>query len=345
MTTTLPRRIKMKKEFKVDNSKFKENIGNFTKTIGKAAKEFAETAVLAADQNDDGKFDFDDISSIAESVGQGVKKSVQFVKTSTEEKNKLFEQKTLQPIFAETLDDANFSMPKFVRIVERDKRYIESEVCQGSIGYNTEQKGLKMVNIFTDSVDIFGLSFYPDAESDFYYVNPVERDNYIALNEYFDYLKIARVNELRKLAQDLGAKYFKVTLKEEQSSLSEKKIKLHAKAGAVADAAQEFVEKKYTSLGIAAESRFSGHAPIQPQLKYLQRDPTVQNLIAMRMDKNGEFLGDKLMIKMSKSSGMKETDAIKIDTVLKGLKCSGSTTVESQAKNEAKRYFEYEIEF
>ena len=335
----------MKKEFKIDNSKLKENMGNFAKAVGKATKEFAETAVLAADQNDDGKFDFEDVSVIAENVGESVKKGVQFARTSLEEKNKLFEQKTLQPIFTETLDDANFSMPKFVRIVERDKRYIESEVCQGSIGYNSEQKGLKIVNIFSDSVGVFGLSFYPDTESDFYYVDPVERDNYIALNEYFDYLKIARVNELRKLAQDLGAKYFKVTLKEEQSSLSEKKIKLHAKAGASADAAQESVEKKYTSLGIAAENRFTGHAPVQPQLKYLQRDQTVQSLIAMRMDENGELLNEKLMIEMSKSSGMKESDAVKIDAVLKGLKCSGSTTVESQAKNEAKRYFEYEIEF
>lgn len=337
----------MKKEFKIDNVKLKENMSNFTKNVGKAAKEFAETAVLAADQNDDGKLDFDDVSAMAESVGKGMKKSLDFAKTSLEEKNKIFEQKTLQPIFTETLYDANFSMPKFVRIVERDKRYIESEVCQGSIGYNSEQKELKMVNIFTDSVDTFGLIFYPDTESEFYYVDPVERDRYIALDEYFSYLKIARVNELQKLAQDLGAKYFKVTFKEEQSSLSEKKVKLHTKAAAfnTNDASHEAAEKKYLSLGIAAENSFSGHPPIQPQLKYLQRDPSIQNLIAMRMDENGEMFRQSLMINMSKSSGMKETDAVKIDAVLKGLKCSGSTTVESQAKNEAKRYFEYEIEF
>lgn len=64
----------MKKEFKIDNTKLKENMGNFAKAVGKATKEFAETAVLAADQNDDGKFDFEDVSAIAENVGEGVKK-------------------------------------------------------------------------------------------------------------------------------------------------------------------------------------------------------------------------------------------------------------------------------
>ena len=42
---------------------------------------------------------------------------------------------------------------------------------------------------------------------------------------------------------------------------------------------------------------------------------------------------------------MKESDAVKIDAVLKGLKCSGNTTVVSELRNEARRYLEYDIEF
>ena len=48
---------------------------------------------------------------------------------------------------------------------------------------------------------------------------------------------------------------------------------------------------------------------------------------------------------MSISSGMKENDAIKIDAALKGMKCSGNTTVSSEARNEDRRYLEYEISF
>lgn len=65
----------------------------------------------------------------------------------------------------------------------------------------------------------------------------------------------------------------------------------------------------------------------------------------MRMDESAPLLNQKYMFKMSNSSGMKKTDAAKIDGVLKGMKISGNATVSSEAQNEARRYFEYEIKF
>ena len=65
----------------------------------------------------------------------------------------------------------------------------------------------------------------------------------------------------------------------------------------------------------------------------------------MRMDETSPLMRERFMLNLSQSSGMKENDAVKIDAVLKGMKCSGNTTVASEAKNEARRYLEYEIEF
>ena len=65
----------------------------------------------------------------------------------------------------------------------------------------------------------------------------------------------------------------------------------------------------------------------------------------MRLNETAPLLRQKFMLKMSTSSGMKESDAVKIDAVLKGMKFSGNTTVSSEAQNEARRYLEYEIEF
>ena len=96
---------------------------------------------------------------------------------------------------------------------------------------------------------------------------------------------------------------------------------------------------------IAAEMTFPGHDPVKPQLKYMQRDPSIQTLVSMRMDKTAPLLHQKYMLKLSNSSGLKESDAVKIDAVLKGLKCSGNTTVYSEAQNESRRYLEYEIDF
>ncbi|WP_298017154.1 hypothetical protein [uncultured Dysosmobacter sp.] len=313
---------------------------------GKTAKNLFDNAIQAVDQNDDGKFDFSDVSVIAESMGNAVKKGTQTIKDSAGEKARQLELKSLQPIFADSLDHADFLMPKFIRIVNRGKKHAEKEVCHGSIGYTSNQKGLHIVNIFRDSIEAFGLMFYPDCDCEFYYVDPSERDRYIALDEYFSYLKIARINELQKIAQDLGAKHFRVTYKEEQAAFSEKKVKAHAKAvAATADTEHNSTEKKYSTVEIAAEMEFPGHSPIKPWLKYLQRDPSIQTLVSMRLNEKTPLLHQKFMLKLSNSSGMKESDAMKIDAVLKGLKCAGNATVASEAKNESRRYLEYDIEF
>lgn len=314
---------------------------------GKTAKNLLENAIQAVDQNDDGKFDLGDVAVIAGTVGDAAKKGAQAVRDSAAEKARALELKTLQPVFAARLDDADFLMPKFIRVAERDKKHAESEVCQGSIGYTSDQKGLHIVNIFRDSIQAFGVTFYPDCDYEFYYVDPGDRDHYIALDEYFNYLKVVRVNELKKIAQDLGAKRFRVTLQEERTSFSDKKGKSHIKSGGVAsaDAEHHATEKKYSMIRIEAESEFPGHAPIKPQLKYWQRDPNIQTLVSMRMDENSPLTHEKYVLNLSSSSGIKVNDAMKIDAVLKWLKCSGNTTVENEARNESIRYLEYDIEF
>ena len=324
-----------------------EKFKKFASNVENTAKNIVNTAIQVADQNDDGKFDSQDISMITEAVGNTVKQNAQIMKENLDEKARLLELKTLQPIFVESLDETDFHISKFIRITERDKKHAESKVCEGSIGYTSIQKGLRIVNIFRDSIDAFGLMFYPDSGDEFYYIAPSERDRYISLDEYFSYLKVARINELQKIAQDLGAKHFRVTYKEEQTSFSEKKMQAKAdvKGIAAANAEHNSSQKKYSTVEIAAEMSFPGHAPIKPTLKYMQRDPSIQTLIAMRMDEQAPLLHQKFMLKMSNSSGMKESDVAKIDAVLKGMKCSGNATVSSEAKNEARRYLEYEIEF
>lgn len=65
----------------------------------------------------------------------------------------------------------------------------------------------------------------------------------------------------------------------------------------------------------------------------------------MRLNKDSALTHQKLMIKLSNSSGLKENDAIKIDAILRGTRFAGNTTVQSESKNEARRYLEYELVF
>lgn len=156
-----------------------------------------------------------------------------------------------------------------------------------------------------------------------------------------------RINELQKLAQDLGAKHFRVTYKEEKLSLTEKKTSAKANVKPVASGEREnsSTDRNFSTVEVAAEMTFPGHSPIKPQLKYLNNDPSINTLIDMRMDEKAPLLHQKYMLKLSNSSGLKESEAVKIDAVLKGMKCAGNATVVSEVQNEARRYLEYEIDF
>lgn len=322
-----------------------KKIDRLFSNTGKVAKNLLNNAVQIADQNDDGTFDFADVTVIAETMGNTLRQGTESLKDITEEKARLIELKRLRPIFTASLNDPNFLMPKFIRITNRDKKYIQSEVCRGSIGYESTQNGTNVVNLFRDSLEVFNLTFYPDCNDEFYYVDPYDSNCYIALDDYFMHLKEERINELRMIAEELGAKYFKVTYMEEQISFSQEKGKVHGGISKIAniDMKHELQNKKYSSIRVEAKSEFPGHDPIEPQLKYLKRDSTVQALIKMRME--GKLINDTYLIAMKNTSGIKKDDAVKIDGVLKGLKCSGNATVTSEVQNESRRYLEYDIRF
>lgn len=320
----------------------------------KAKKSFwdkaKESLVRVVDQNNDGTLDMEDVLVIAESIGSAARNTANAVIASTEERNREIERKILQPIFIEDLDNANFLISKLLRITDIDKKRAESEVCQGSIGYISIHKDLRIVNIFKDKIDLFGLSFYPDTDCELYYVDPSDRDKYIALDDYFSFLKVARVNELQKIAQDLGAKHFRVIYKEQKTTFSSNamKAKVNVKAAdnaATADAEHDLASTAISTVEVAAEMDCPGHVPCEPKLNYLQREPSIQTLVTLRMDKDSPITHQKYTLKLSNSSGIKEKDAVKIDAALKAMKISGNTTVTSEVRNESRRFFEYEIDF
>ena len=330
-------------------TQLKDRVGESALGILEHAK---QTVVNVVDRNGDGKIDLQDTTIIADSIGTAARKTASVIKGELERKVQEAERRTLQPIFVEDLEKADFLMPKLLRITEMDKRRAESEICKGSIGYMSIQKELPVISIYRDHVKDYGLTFLPDAESDIYYVDPSDRNQYIALEEYFGYMKVARINELQKIAQDLGAKHFRVTYSEKKVSFTENKSAAKGKIenkGVKMSAAinndHDIKENDISSVEIAAEMICPGHEPLQPTLYYLQREQSILSLIQLRMDKASPIMHQRFMLKLSNSSGIKEKEAIKIDAALKEMKFTCNTTMASEARNEARRYFEYEIDF
>ena len=328
----------------------KINLGEAAIGAGENAKAFLgktkDTIIKAVDQNGDGSFDFKDVAAMADSIGNAAQNAANAMRDNAEARNREKERKALQPVFLEDLDSTDFTLSKLIRVVDIDKKHAESEVCKGSVGFISEQKELRIVNIYKNMIGAFGISLYPDADSEIYYIDPSDRDKYIALDDYFGYLKIARVNELQKIAQDLGAKHFRVTYREKKASITKNdmKAKGNVRAGA-AEAERNLSISDNSNIEVAAEMQCLGHAPIEPKLLYLRGEPSIQSLIALRMDKNSQMFHQEFSLKLSNSSGIKEKDAVKIDAALKAMKISGNTTVVSEAQSESRRFFEYEVDF
>ena len=335
---------------KIDKENLKRGFRNFADGTKDVVKKTTNAVIKRIDQNDDESFDKEDLKAIKGKINDKAQKTASNVKKAVDEKKKEIDLKKLKPIFVEDIESAEFVLPKLICVSNIDKKYLENDVCKGAIGYKTDCKDLTVITIFREELNHFGLEFYPDSDSDVYYIDPINKNRYIALEDYFEYLQIARVNELKRIAQDLGAKYFKVTLYAEKKEFTKQhKIKATEGEYSVAEATvhteHEQELSKAKKLDILSEDKFPGHEPIMPTIHYLSKDTNIQTLIDMRMDSKSPLMNSKFAIKLSQSSGMKKKDAEKIDVALKMMKISGNTTILSEVSEESRKYFEYQIDF
>ncbi len=311
------------------------------------------------DQNGSGSLDKEDFGIIAGNIKDAAKKAASTVvdkgkdgsaklSEMTKEYKKEADKKTLCPLFREKINSSDFSLPKMIQIEVQDKRHAENGVCSGSIGHYNTKDDITVCTIYPEFIDEFSITLCPHKTTGIYYADPVFNNKYIELDEYFDYLRIARTSELQKIAQELGAKYFKVSFKEETSSTTSNKkfsgIQVSKKANVSFEGEQTTSNNSYTSVDVAAEIHFNGQAPKKPQLAYLANSPEIKSLIDMRMNDNS-LTHQTLSIKLSKIAGIKQNDAKKIDAALSMLKVKGNCSVSSEVQKQARTILEYEIEF
>ena len=334
--------------------KKKVDIGAAAAEAGKAAAGLfgkAKKAVVSAvDQNADGKLGIDDVSAISDAVKAAVKENSEKWNEKQEQRKREKELEALRPIFESDVDDPDYSLPKLIRIAQIDEKHAASELCKDSIGFLFKSKELDVTTLYPDKIAEFNLRFYPDMDSEMYYVDPSDRDFYIALDDYFNYLRVVRVSELQKIAQDLGARHFRVTYKEHKKSFTandakgKANVKAQGKLGGNFEAEHQSRENSFSKIEIAAEMECIGHKPVEPTLVYFRKDPQIQSLVSLRMADNA-MTHQVYTLELSNSSGIKVKDAVKIDSALSAMKISGNATVTSEAQSETRRIFEYEIDF
>ena len=298
----------------------------------------AESFVNTIDQTGDGKLGLEDIAEI---------------KRQSREKQRQAKLRrdlnALNPIFIQNLSDDDFFLPKMIQLADIDKKHASSSICQGSIGHETLVKDLRIVTVYTDQLSIWDLDFYPGENQGFYYVDPVDPKRYISVENFFDYLRQARISELQMIAQDLGATSFKVTIREQKKTKSSKSRSLNL-SGVISGVdlkakGENQIERTALSDGeIAAQISFEGHAPVQPTLRYYKNEPQIKALIEMRMDNTYNAIKEQhLTLKCAHSSGITEKTAASLSGAMKSFSVNASFALNAQ--NEINQVFEYDIIF
>lgn len=327
-------------------NKTTKGISRTTQNLVKKAK---NVVVKTIDQNGDHTLNKEDLSIFKKRIDTSTHKTTENIKSTLDRRKRDNDLRKLKPLFIADLDDAKFTLPKLICVSNPEKNFLESVACKGAIGRYVDYKNMNVITIFKDYYANFNIELYPDIDSTVYYVDPANKSRYIAMGEYFEYLKQARVNELEKIAQDLGAKHFKVTLMEERKSFVKKGQ--NKQAGGILDDVKvdanqkaEIEKGKVSVIEISSESYFNGHAPTEPKLRYLKNEPDIKTLIDLRMSSNS-INNRKVIIKLSKTLGMRQNDAVNIDGALKFMHITGNTTIANEYSDESRKFFQYEIDF
>ncbi len=135
------------------------------------------------------------------------------------------DRKRLMPIFKEDLFCETFKYPSMIRVVEYDKLHMENEACLGAIGFMDLVNGAKVLNIYKANTDELNVHLHPNITESIFYLSPCTTNFYVDLDDYFNYQKKQRIDELNLIAFSLGAKYFKVAVMEEKKTFVSKSQK------------------------------------------------------------------------------------------------------------------------
>lgn len=299
------------------------------------------------------------VEKITSFAGQSIKNGSDTIGQVISNTKIEMDRKNLRPVFAEDFytvfqsEHADLGVhevktPKIIRLVVKDKKRSESEACFGSVGYWTTVAGVEILNLYEDCIPQLKFQFYPNITQTVYYADPYQSNFYIDLDEYFSYLKKARVSELERIAQNLGAKRVQISFKERKNSLIKKDGRIEEKVESIKlSGTHSKANSEYFSIEIAADVKFSGHdIPVKAPIVYFKNESDIEKLVQMRMgDAKNQIKSKTYRFQCSQSSGMTEKDAAQLDAVLKQMKYVGTASISSEAQRESRTELEYSIEF
>lgn len=283
------------------------------------------------------------ISGVAKDSVQALQDKKQEFAEKTQAKMYESRMKKYNPLFPEKYTETQFNLPNMVRIVDSIVRK-NIDVCEGAIGWMSNEKDIEVMHLYDESVEFSGLQFLPMPSCDsVYYVSPYDRKTFINVDTYFSNMQQDRLAELQHIAFSLGAKEFWVEMIETSTENSSMNVAASAKAQGIKASAEEKKSQNVTtqSQAVAKATFGAGRKPTQPTLFWYAKDNNIANLINMRCSENNEagITSYSFELNSSCSQSMSSSTAAKIDTAIKGMGANSNFNNESEKEHSRKMIF------
>lgn len=289
-----------------------------------------------------------DIGKKAVGVAQ---KSTRAISEKTQKESYLWRIKKYNPLFPEQYRSKDFHVPNIIMIVDDAVRR-GIDVCEGSIGWIGKEKGVEVLYLYDEAIEVSGIKFIPAVTCDaIYYVDSFDRNRFIRIDCIFNKAHEERLAELKHIAYSLGAKSCSIQIIESKTEIQmeKKKSELDTNVSGAYGNYNEDTEHSFKGSDqrdgrIQVEFEGSDN-PKRPKLKWFAYDENINKLIEMRCKGNNSVKSETLELSGTSSSTMSQGTARTIDSVVGSMGVNGKATMETQAIKENRSKLRFCIEF
>lgn len=264
--------------------------------------------------------------------------------------------KKYNPLFPDEFYSESFCIPNMIMIVDDAVRR-GIDVCEGSIGWRSNQNGMEVLHLYDEAVAMSGIRFVPAVTCDaVYYVDSFDRNCYIRTDCIFDRAHNERMAELKHIAHMLGAKSCSIELSENTNQINTASRKHNFSENASVKSVDISSNEEYQQSSTSQnDSKWSGRitsefkgsdTPRRPKLKWFAHDETIKRLIDARCKDINALTCETIELFGSSSATMSQNTACAIDGAISkigGVK--GTSFMEANAKMEHSRKLIFRVQF
>lgn len=263
------------------------------------------------------------------------------------------EKKYYAPIFSETLmDQREGEKHQNLIVIVDEARRKNNKTCEGAVGWLSKEKRQEVLNLYDSAVQESGITFLPSAQiNTVYWRNPLDRMQYVKVNEFFDFMQENKLAELERIAMMLGAVKCSISYEEQSSKHEEKQrtqkhktsyIRINAEVDETSEVERDYLSNK--EILLTSEFKKSDK-PIRPEnLKWFEHDGKIKNLIDI-VCMGRKLVKKTIVINSDITSIISEADAASIDAAY--MKISGGSKLDFKKKvrEESKKRLVFTVEF